>query len=55
MDPEILNLLWMKFELEVSFLRHYFDYKEFRDEPGCPRKILSRLKEEEENSLNEDD
>ena len=50
-DPEILNLLWTKFKLEVSFMRYHFDYKEFRDEPGCPRVIRDRL--EEEDDINE--
>lgn len=45
-DPEILDLLWCKFKLGVSFMRHHFDYKEFRDEPGCPEFIRNRLKEE---------
>jgi len=44
-DPKILDLLWTKFKLEVSFLRHHFDYKEFRDEPGCPQVIRNHLKE----------
>jgi hypothetical protein len=51
-DPEILDLLWSTFGLEVSFMRHHFDYKDFRDEPGCPGVIRKRLKEEE--GLNED-
>ena len=51
-DPEILDLLWTKFKLELSFLRHHFDYKEFRNEPGCPRMIRDRLKKEDD--LNED-
>jgi hypothetical protein len=51
-DPEILDLLWIKFKLEVSFMRHHFDYKEFRDETGCPGMIRNRL--EEEDDLNED-
>ena len=52
-DPEILDLLWTKFKLGVSFMRHHFDYKEFRDEPGCPGVIRNRL--ENEDSLPEDD
>lgn len=44
--PEILDLLWTKFKLEVSFMRHHFDYKEFRDEIGCPGMIRYRLREE---------
>lgn len=52
-DPEILDLLWSRFKLEVSFMRHHFDYKEFRDEPGCPGLIRSLL--EEESSMNGDD
>ncbi len=51
-DPQILDLLWTKFKLEVSFMRHHFDYKEFRDEPGCPGVIRNHL--EEENDLVED-
>jgi hypothetical protein len=50
--PEILDLLWTKFKLEVSFMRHHFDYKEFINETGCPRMIRDRL--EEENGLIED-
>lgn len=46
-DPGIFDLLWDKFELEVSFMRHHFDYKEFRDEPGCPGVILNRLQDED--------
>jgi hypothetical protein len=45
-DPRILDLLWIKFKLEVSFMRHHFDYKEFRDEIGCPGMIRNRLEEE---------
>ena len=45
-DPRILDLLWTKFGLEVSFMRHHFDYKEFRDETGCPEMIHSYLKKE---------
>jgi hypothetical protein len=44
--PEILDLLWTKFKLEVPFMRHHFDYKEFRDEIGCPGMIRYRLEEE---------
>jgi len=51
-DPKILDLLWTELKLEVSFMRHHFDYKEFRDEPGCPSVIRNRLKEED--GLNED-
>jgi len=51
-DPDILDLLWTKFQLDVSFMRHHFDYKEFRDEPGCPGVIRNRL--EEEDGLIED-
>lgn len=51
-DPEILDLLWTKFTLEVSFMRHHFDYKEFRDETGCPEMTRNRL--EEEDGLIED-
>ena len=46
-DPGILDLLWARFKLEVSFMRHHFDYKEFRNEPGCPEVIRNRLKEED--------
>lgn len=46
-DPEILDLLWTKFKLEVSFMRHHFDYKEFRDETCCPGMIRNRLEEED--------
>ncbi|MCJ1437973.1 hypothetical protein MMC27_007360 [Xylographa pallens] len=28
-------------------MRHHFEYKEFRDEPGCPARIRNCLKEEE--------
>lgn len=51
-DPEILDLLWSTFDLEVSFMRHHFDYKGFRDEPGCPGMLRKRL--EEESGYNED-
>ena len=33
-------------------MRHHFDYKQFRDEPGCPEVIRNRL--EEESQGNED-
>lgn len=46
-DPDILDLLWTKFQLDVSFMRHHLDYKEFRDEPGCPREIRDRLEWED--------
>ena len=45
-DPRILDLLWTELNLEVSFMRHHFDYKEFRNEPGCPEVIRSHLKKE---------
>ena len=45
-DPNVLNILWTKYKLEVSFMRHHFDYKEFREEPGCPEEIRSHLKVE---------
>ena len=45
-DPEILDLVWCKFKLEVSFMRHHFDYKQFRDEPGCPEVFRNRLEED---------
>ena len=45
-DPEILDLLWSTFGLEVSFMRHHFDYKGFRDESGCPGAICECLEEE---------
>ena len=48
MDPEVLGLLWTKYKLEVSFMRHHFDYKEFKDEPGCPEEIRNHLKKEED-------
>ena len=51
-DPRILNLLWTKFTLEVSFMRHHFDYRKFRDETGCPEMIHNRL--EEEGRIGED-
>ncbi len=51
-DPNVLDLLWTKLKLEVSFMRHHFDYKEFSDEPGCPGVIRNRIKEE--YGLNED-
>lgn len=47
-DPKILDLLWTKFKLEVSFMRHHFDYKGFRDEPGCPHVIRNHLKAEDD-------
>lgn len=46
-DPDVLDLLWTKFKLEVSFMRYHFDYKEFRDEPGCPEVIRNHLKMED--------
>lgn len=46
-DPRILDLLWTKFSLEVSFMRHHFDYKKFRDETGCPEMIRNLLEDEE--------
>ncbi|KAK0514828.1 hypothetical protein JMJ35_002207 [Cladonia borealis] len=46
-DPGVLDLLWTKLKLEVSFMRHHFDYKEFREEPGCPEVIRNHLKREE--------
>ena len=49
-DPEIFDLLWTKFKLDVSFMRHHFDYKEFRDESGCPEKILDHLREEDDEN-----
>ena len=45
--PEILDLLWTKLKLEVSFMRQHFDYKEFRDEPGCPVVVRNRLEEDQ--------
>ena len=45
-DPEILDLLWSTFDLEVSFMRHHLDYKGFRYEPGCPGVIRKRIEEE---------
>ena len=33
-------------------MRHHFDYKESRDEPGCPGVIRNRL--QEDDGLNED-
>ena len=45
-DPEILDLLWSTYGLKVSFMRHHFDYKEFKDEPGCPQMIRRRLEDE---------
>lgn len=51
-DLEILDLLWSTFGLEVSFMRHHFDYKEFRDEPGCSGVFHKRL--EEDSNRNED-
>ena len=52
-DPEILDLLWSTFGLEVSFMRHHFDYKEFRDEPGCPGEFRKHL-EEDSNRIEDD-
>lgn len=49
-DPEILDLLWSTFGLEVSFMRHHFDYKEFRYEPGCPEVFRKRLEKDMEKS-----
>jgi len=46
-DPAILDLLWNEFKLEVSFMRHHFDYKEIRDESGCPEGIGNRLRKED--------
>ena len=51
-DPEVLDLLWTKFKLEVSFMRHHFDYKEFGLEQGCPGVIRKCL--EKEVKLSED-
>lgn len=51
-NPDVLDLLWTKYKLEVSFMRHHFDYKEFGDEPGCPETIRNRL--QEDGSLVED-
>ena len=51
-SPEVLDLLWTTFSLEVSFLRQHFDYKEFRDETSCPETIRDRRKKED--GLNED-
>ena len=51
-DPDILDLLWSSFKLEVSFMRHHFDYKEFRDEPGCPGAIRNSLNEEDRMNEN---
>ncbi|PVH94179.1 hypothetical protein DM02DRAFT_676378 [Periconia macrospinosa] len=51
-DPKIVNLLWTTFRIDVSFMRHHFDYKNFRYEKGCPKMIRSRL--EEESGLVED-
>ena len=51
-DPEVLDILWSKFKLDVSFMRQHFDYKEFRDEQGCPQVIRDQL--EEESGLDED-
>lgn len=45
-DPEILDLLWSTFDLEVSFMRHHLDYKGFRYETGCPGMIRRTLEEE---------
>jgi len=30
-------------------MRHYFDYKDFRYESGCPRRIRSLLEGEDDN------
>lgn len=51
-DPRILDLLWTKFSLNVSFLRHHFDYKEFKYETCSPEMIRKLLKAEDD--LNED-
>jgi hypothetical protein len=45
-DPRIVDFLWTKFRVDVSFMRHHFDYKNFRHEEGCPRTIRSRLEKE---------
>jgi len=45
-DPRVLELLWAKLSLEMSFIRHHFDYKEFRDETACPEGIRRRLLKE---------
>ena len=52
--PKILDLLWTRFSLDLSFMRNHFDYKEFREEKGCSERIRNRL-EEEDNNLQEDD
>ena len=49
-DPEVLNLLWAKYKLEVSFMRHHFDYRNFQYEVGCPEVIRSHLGEEREET-----
>ncbi len=46
-DPAILDLLWNEFKLEVSFMRHHFDYKEISDESGCPEELGNRLRKED--------
>ena len=46
-DPAVLDLLWSELKLEVSFMRHHFDYKEFREEQGCPKVIRDHLGREE--------
>lgn len=46
-DPKIVDLLWARFKLEVSFMRHHFNHKGFRNELGCPKVIRNLLEEEE--------
>lgn len=47
-SPEIVALLWTKFKLKMSFIRHHFDYKDFRHETGCSRIIRDHLEKEEQ-------
>lgn len=46
MDPEILDLLWRRFHLDISFLRQHLDYKGFRNEAECPKATFDLLEEE---------
>jgi hypothetical protein len=47
-DPHLIDLLWSELDLEISFLRHHFDYKNFRYEKGCPT-LISKLIEHEDS------
>jgi hypothetical protein len=49
-NSNVLDLLWTKCKLDVSFMRHHFDYREFRNESNCLEVIRDRLIEEYEMS-----